>query len=763
MSKYDFKALSPIDFEILVRDLLQEELGVRLESFKSGRDKGIDFRFCQTTDQSLVIQCKHYAESSYPVLFRQLKSNEVQKVIQLKPSRYILATSIGLTPDQKNQLMQLFKPFIHVPGDIYGRDDINNLLTRFPSIEKMTFKLWLTSVPLFEEILHGKVKNISRDELEKIREHAKYYVYNNSFSEAIRILNSNNLCIIAGIPGIGKTTLAEMLILHFVDLGYEIVKVTGDISEARSLDYVKTRRVFYYDDFLGQTSLSEKLNKNEDQDLLDFMAAIKRSKVSKLILTTREYILNQARMVYEKLSRSRFDTETYVVDLSKYTRLNRAQILFNHIYFSDISRKYKQVLLQEKNYLKVIDHENYSPRLIDLMTQSSRIVNIEPSQYVIFFINNLENPLEIWRHAFEEQLSQESRNLLLVMTFMPREVFLEDLREAFFSFHHGQALNYKFKTSPQDFIHALKELDANFISTDKSRDRTIVRFHNPSVRDFLQNYLASSEAEFRGLLRTAIFYDQVIWLWRFRENKIIAQRFKQLVTENLSAFVDRLRATINLRTCELVNRQDSGGELYKASWNMGYEDRVTIVAAISKELNTNVVKIFLDELMMQVGKHIDQDDADPWDLVRLSKELKGTEVLKGPFLEKVKAFLLSRHNYVSKFEYISDFEPFCEFMEIFPEIVTVDEKISVQVSIKKASQLSAYGLNPDDLRTNVGILKSLAKEFDLDMAEKVEELETLAKELEAELPKEPSEHGRKDTETDFCTDMDIESIFEILR
>ena len=42
---HDFRTLSPLDFEELVRDLLQEELGLRFESFGSGPDLGIDFRF----------------------------------------------------------------------------------------------------------------------------------------------------------------------------------------------------------------------------------------------------------------------------------------------------------------------------------------------------------------------------------------------------------------------------------------------------------------------------------------------------------------------------------------------------------------------------------------------------------------------------------------------------------------------------------------------------------------------------------------------
>ncbi len=456
MSNYDFKTLSPIDFEILVRDLLQEEFGVRLESFKTGRDQGIDLRFFSGYDHNLIIQCKHYVESPYSVLVRQLKIDELEKVKRLSPNRYILATSLGLTPNQKQEIMKLFEPFILSPSDIFGKNDLNNLLTRYPKIEKQNFKLWLASVPIFEEILHSNVKNVSRNALKSIQEHAKYYVQNDSFFDALKILDEYNFCIIAGIPGIGKTILAEMLLLYFVENGYEIVKISEDISEAYSLEFINQKRIFYYDDFLGQTSLAEKFNKNEDQELLDFIQTIKSSKVSKLILTTREYILNQARIVYEKIDRANFNLETCVIDLSKYTRLNRAKILFNHIYFSKLPLEYKKEVLRERNYLKIIDHNNYSPRIINLMTEFSRIFNIVPDRYIEFFISNLENPLEIWRHAFEEQLSVPSRNLLIIMASMSGEVFLDDLREAFLAFHQKQSIEYGFVTTPQDFIRALK-------------------------------------------------------------------------------------------------------------------------------------------------------------------------------------------------------------------------------------------------------------------------------------------------------------------
>ncbi|MEQ1907687.1 MAG: restriction endonuclease [Vicinamibacterales bacterium] len=99
MADYDFRSLSPHDFEQLCRDLLQKTLGVQLESFTTGRDSGIDFRY-RTREQNLIVQCKHYAESGFDALSRTLAGKERKRLGALLPTRYILATSVGLpTPD----------------------------------------------------------------------------------------------------------------------------------------------------------------------------------------------------------------------------------------------------------------------------------------------------------------------------------------------------------------------------------------------------------------------------------------------------------------------------------------------------------------------------------------------------------------------------------------------------------------------------------------------------------------------------------------
>lgn len=149
MNNYDFLILSASEFERLTRDLLQKHLGCYIESFTSGRDGGVDLRYANVKGSVNIIQCKRYKD------YQSLKNNlskEVEKVKTLAPSKYYISTSVGLTPANKEELMRMFTPFIKKTEDIFGKDDLNNLLLQFPDIEKQYYKLWLCSTTIMEQI-----------------------------------------------------------------------------------------------------------------------------------------------------------------------------------------------------------------------------------------------------------------------------------------------------------------------------------------------------------------------------------------------------------------------------------------------------------------------------------------------------------------------------------------------------------------------------------------------------------------------------------
>jgi hypothetical protein len=762
MPDYDFKTLSPVDFEILVRDLLQKELKVRFESFKAGKDSGIDFRYCSTRRRTLILQCKHYASSSFGALLRELEDRELQKIRKLAPTRYLLATSLPLSEYQKSRLQTVLGPYVRTSGDLYGREDLNNLLARFDEIERRTFKLWLTSLPVFEEILHSKVKNVSRDALERIRDNAKYYVQNESFSEGVKILRKHNLCIIAGIPGIGKTILAEMLLLHFVDAEYEIVKISNDISEASEMNYTDQRRIFYYDDFLGQTGSLDKFNKNEDQNLLDFINTIRTSRVSKLILTTREYILNQAKQRYEKLARTDFRIQTCVIDLAKYTRLNRARILFNHIYFSDLPAPHKKALLKSKGYLKIVDHDNYNPRIVKLMTEFSRVSEVNAQQYLSFFMSNLKNPMLIWSHAFSHQLSTSGKNLLLTLATLPAEVFVEDCQEAFTLFHRNQAATFGFPTSPSDFIDSLKELDGTFTQTEKVRNGTLVRFHNPSVKDFLSNYLTTDTQSLASLLNASVFHEQVAWVWQFSDLLPNTSGSGSFIANHQRQFVDALRRTLSSKSCSVGNIR-SGKELYKGRWYDSRELRVSLVATISGRLKSEQSLELFEEMIRIVRARVAALEADHDELVELLSNMQKLDLLGS--LEAVRLLDEAKNFLMRKPWWVRHLEAFCDFKDTFPELVTTEDEEQIKNIFKEAAKQTVEDeIDPDEVRSEAQILERLSKRLDVDISGYVFALEARADNIEAQLPLDSSLDVKspKNSGVTSCTDAEIDSMFSLL-
>jgi len=214
---YDFKQLSPADFEDLTRDLLQKLWAVRLEAFKSGRDQGIDLRYSKVHDGATIVQCKHFAGSSVAKLVNELRTSELPKIDRLGPGRYVLVTSLPLNPKDKEKISAAVHPHIPMLEDILGAEDLNNLLGLHPEIEQQHFKLWMSSTAVLERVLHNAEKVQTDFDIERIRRMIPVYVQTSSYPRAMKILAEQRFVIISGVPGIGKTTLANMLLFAHLE------------------------------------------------------------------------------------------------------------------------------------------------------------------------------------------------------------------------------------------------------------------------------------------------------------------------------------------------------------------------------------------------------------------------------------------------------------------------------------------------------------------------------------------------------------------
>ena len=100
---------------------------------------------------------------------------------------------------------------------------------------------------------------------------------------------------------------------------------------------------------------------------------IKASPNGKLIMTTREHILSNALLGSERLRRSPLVDYRCILKIADYGRAARARILYNHIYFSELPEGYRNALIGDNFYEKILGHRNFNPRLIKWLSSYGRI------------------------------------------------------------------------------------------------------------------------------------------------------------------------------------------------------------------------------------------------------------------------------------------------------------------------------------------------------------------------------------------------------
>lgn len=512
---FDFSTLDPIDFENLTCDLLNKRLGISLESFKEGKDQGIDLRFAVGKSGKLIIQCKHYLKSGFSNLKSKLLNAEVPKIVKLNPSRYILVTTVPLSPKEKEELEEILKPYCRGTGDIYGQDDLNQMLRESPEIVRAHYKLWLSSASVLERVLNNKMFTQKYVAEEQVKKRLSLYVdIPEVFNKSIDILEKNHSLIISGTPGIGKTTLAEMLLINYINQGYEVFTITGDVNEAFEVDHSEKKRVYLYDDFLGQIDLIS-LNKNEDGRLKSFIENLKDTANRRLILTTREYILVEAQKKYEKLKDDHGSFSKLILDIGSLSRVDKARMLYKHLYFHDVDHSFIKELVKDKKIIKaIINHENFNPRVIETVCKNYQNSITDPTEFGKAFLNTLNCPEALWENAFDSHLVDNSKALLMTLAIIEDGIYLEDVKLQF------QAVFKKYsdiflggKRSLNDFRDALRVLDKSFIRIEKQKGKHYIFFYNPSVREFIYKKLSSNEELLKILFEELRYSQQYKIFW----------------------------------------------------------------------------------------------------------------------------------------------------------------------------------------------------------------------------------------------------------
>jgi GTPase SAR1 family protein len=535
---YDFSTLNNQDLEELARDLLNVHFKLDFQSFKAGRDQGVDLRISTEENvNSIVVQVKHYLKSGDTKLISDLRKIELKKVKKLNPDRYIVVTSVQLSKMQKDEIKNIFSPYILTANDVIGREDLNKFLRKYKKIEKSHFKLWFSSMTILEGIFNNAVEGRTRSYLEQVSSRFPFYVVTKNLDIANKVLAREKLLLLTGLAGIGKTTLAEVLLLEKAKQGYQVYLV-NTVREAEDvISCSDEKQIFYFDDFLGEVYYEILTGSNKESEIAQFVDRIKHTKNKFLVLSTRTVILEQAKSKSQKIKNSRLESGKYELILEDYNRFEKAKILYNHIYFRNLRKELIEAILEDKFYITIIEHNNYTPRIIETITDERIVGQFSNKVYKAFVTDTLENPDDIWDHSFHQQISHFDRSFLFTLFTFQRGIGAPVLERAFCCRLETEKKYFNRPINSNQFSLSVKNLLNGFIIVNIANvDEKIInyKFVNPSVSDFLLAYLNKNFAEKKTVIQSITHIEQ-LEIFNPEKNKLkIEKELQEIIKEKIN-------------------------------------------------------------------------------------------------------------------------------------------------------------------------------------------------------------------------------------
>ena len=424
-----------------------------------------------------------------------------------------------LSPANKQAVAAVFGGGLAV-SDVFGQDDLNNLLGRNPEVEQRHYKLWLASRAVLDRVLHSDIVTQTEFQIEKVHATIRRNVRSDAYPNALEILDRSRVVIISGAPGVGKTTLANMLLYAHLERGWEPVVIRRDLAEGQKLFQRGKSQIFHFDDFMGATFLGDRASgflRNEDRAISDFIEMVRASPNARLVLTTREHIFGQAVAASERLRQAGLNGHKIVLRIGDYSSGQKAQILYNHLYFSDLPDAYKDVLLRSEFYLEVVRHPKFNPRLIEWLSSFSRIQLISPNGYRDFVRDLLRDPSEVWLHAYDHQLSDAGRSLLLTLYSHGGKAEAVILQPTFKKLHDARATRWGFQRKPEDWAIAMAELVNAFLRPTGGNAFEVL---DPSVIDLVNAVVRRAPENAVDLVVGAVDFSQIERVWNISEGGV---------------------------------------------------------------------------------------------------------------------------------------------------------------------------------------------------------------------------------------------------
>lgn len=576
---FDLSNLNDYEFEILCKDIMQDILDEELFTFSRGVDAGVDI--CDKANPpTIIIQAKHYAGSTYSQLKSSLKK-DVTKIQRHNPKKYFVCTSQSLTRKNKQEIIEMFNEFMSDISHVIDKNDINSFLEdeQNKDIVVKNYKLWLCASNVLSLVNNQNIFIDCSELMLDIEEQIKLFVETQAYHDSIKRLRQDNIIIIIGAPGVGKSTLSKMLLLYYADKNYKVRYVTNNnISEIkRSLNKIPNKKeIVLLDDFLGQHYLN--LKDSQPNELKTLISFVTRSKSKKLILNSRVTILNEASQAYLTFREImiRYEQNKYLLDLDEMSSFEKAKILYNHLYFNGLPQDYLSQVKRNKGYLRIVNHINYNPRIIEYVTQKHNYETVYSRNYLQYIIGKLDNPEDVWKDEFRNRLDMSDRILMNTLYSLSDTAVDNVVLERAFN---ERIRRVKGDTSVNQYKESVIRLTDSLIKKVDGRGTLKISAINPSVNDYLFSEITLNPNEQIAIIENAVFYEQIFRALKSDTaklhymKKLCSYDFLEMSTLKNTAFFYFLKSIVELHILDRSLKSKTAISLESAYRSVSYQDR----------------------------------------------------------------------------------------------------------------------------------------------------------------------------------------------
>ena len=514
---YDFyHAFSPTEFQNFARDIIQIKEHIILESFAEGRDMGIDGRYVAKDGYTIIFQAKGIKNAGDSIMkIMRTERTKMDKLLAKgkRVDRYILAIADNITVRKKDEIYQLMSPYIVSTDDILMKEDLNNLLSQkeYREVEDKYYQLWIPSANILRKQLFRMVNSALVQKsitcYEEILKKREVFVETSVFKDAVMQLRKNRVIIISGEPGVGKTTLAQQLSLYYyVKYHFQAFLSVSSVDELYIALEIEGKKVIFYDDFWGSNGFDKFGSGKQAGELVTFIDRIRRHKDCLLVMTTREYILEQGLEQNEELRRMVKDYELEC-RVEQYSDEEKLQIYYGHLKSSCLT--WEQTRELQSHYRRVIYSPNYNPRVIELFTKHIK-PDMSAEKCVVEFDKYIRCPQEFWKKIFHD-LSEEAKILYMLTLIFPMPIEMQYLEKSY-----NDEMKAKTNTPEwKNFSDAVIELEKTVIRTDRYKrgeeGLLTITYQNPSARDFLIALVKENFEKYHTILiRNCQYYSQYV-------------------------------------------------------------------------------------------------------------------------------------------------------------------------------------------------------------------------------------------------------------